>query len=357
MEWVKAYLKNSLIFKRFKATPLYRKHIYVFLFKRVWKKTLYKEAAEKFEVGKYTFGSLKDYKKALDINLVSYSEYMYQYEFYKLSNEERNEYVSRLEMRLWYERNANSILIENLFYNKSNWLNHFKEYIHRKWIALQDVSYSTFMNFLEAEKLYIVKPNEGSLGEGIYKIAGTDFTEVLFETLKKNNSIVEELVVNEPSIAAFHPASLNTIRITSLRSGEIIGSFIRFGNNGNIVDNAHAGGIFAQIDIHNGKISTDGIDTDGNTYAVHPFSHKKIKGFEIPKWTEIKNLIRLLHDKVPEAWIVGWDICINQNNEVEIIEGNHLPDVDLLQSPQKQGLRRKINKLLQEANLPRLNRL
>lgn len=48
---------------------------------------------------------------------------------------------------------------------------------------------------------------------------------------------------------------------------------------------------------------------------------------------------------MPDAPIVGWDICIDSNNNIEIIEGNHMLDVDVLQSPLKIGIRTKVKTL------------
>ena len=279
---------------------------------------------------------------------------MYQYEFWKLNDTQRNEYVSRLEMRLYYERHVPEN-IKLLFWNKERWLKYFKDYVNRSWISLSNISYNEFRNLIVPNKDYIAKPLEGSLGIGIFKFTRNEVSQSLFNKLKKENYLVEELIHNESSLAAFHLFSLNTIRITTLPDGNIIGTFIRFGNNKNLVDNAHTGGIFAKINPDTGIIETDGIDTEGHHYIIHPYSNIKFKGFEIPRWEEIKRVVREMHSKVPDAPVIGWDVCIDSKNRIEIIEGNHLPDVDVLQSPTKTGIRKKLEIQLKKAGLPSLN--
>lgn len=64
---------------------------------------------------------------------------------------------------------------------------------------------------------------EGSSEIGIFKFTLNEVSQSLFDKLKKENYLVEELIHNESSLAVFHPFSLNTTRITILTNGEIIG--------------------------------------------------------------------------------------------------------------------------------------
>lgn len=303
------------------------------------------EAKLLFALEKPQHGSFQDYKQALASHLVSYSEYMYQYEFWHLNEDERRKYISRLEMRLFYERTIPEH-IGKLFRNKVDFLRHFDSFIHRKWIITKDVTFEEFRDFVRNTDC-IAKPIEGSLGTGIFKIPRGEVDESLFKKCVAENLLIEECISNENSIAQFHKYSLNTIRLTTVsRRGEVLGTFLRVGRHGNIVDNAHAGGIFAQINPDTGEIESDGIDTDGHRYVTHPDSGVPFKGFEIPRWKEILDICRAAHSVVPEATVVGWDICIDSNNNIEIIEGNHLPDVDVLQSPLKIGIREKVESML-----------
>lgn len=351
---IKRLIKTTPLYGYLKNSSLYKRYAYI-QFKKEWYGLLLEEAEEEFKKSSIKHGSLKDYTRAFEKSLVSFSEYMYQYEFWTLTDEQREEYVSRLEMRLWYERHK-SMKVYNLFWNKINWLRYFDEFIHRKWLDVANKNYDEFITFLNPEKEYIVKPIEGSLGVGIYKIDGKDASVELYNKLCQDHYLIEELLENETTLKEFHPFSLNTIRVVTLNNGEIVGTFVRFGNNGNVVDNAHAGGIFARINPQTGIVDTDGIDTSGHLYEYHPYSHKKIRGFVIPRWDEIRHTLAKMHTLVPDAPIVGWDVCITKSGQIEIIEGNHLPDVDVLQSPAKEGIRKQLSKQLKTAGLPPLTK-
>ena len=303
----------------------------------------YIEGRQCFEKEKPQNGSWRDYKYALNKYLVSYSEYMYQYEFWHLNDIQRHEFISRLEMRLLYEKIV-PLAVRHVFWNKAAFLKKFSSFIHRRWLVAREASIDDFCDLISSSDC-IAKPIEGSLGQGIFKITkGTVDIDSLYHKCVENDLLIEECISNEESMAAFHRNSLNTIRIVTYRGGAF-GAFIRFGRHGKIIDNAHAGGIFAQIDPNTGMIESDAIDTERARFTKHPDSNVPIKGFVIPRWSELVDTCKAAHAIMPDAPVVGWDICIDSNNNIEIIEGNHMPDVDLLQSPLKIGIRTKVETL------------
>ena len=343
-----AILKTG-VFKWITQTRLYR-NIGYRRFAKERMGWIYEEAMAKFDsLGK---NDLREkYKSCFPEALVSFSEFMYQYEFWKLSKEEQREFVSRLELRLWYQRN-NPKYLHPLFWNKGNWLRRFNRFVKRRWIDLDQLSYADFLKWVSGGKEFIAKPSEGSLGAGIFKFTPTEISREWFDELREQKYIIEDCVYNVDSIGSFHPQSLNTIRVTTIgASGDILGSFFRVGKGGNIIDNAHAGGIFITVNPETGCLIGDGIDTDGNSYSCHPDTGKKFNGFCLPYWDDIVRLVKELHSEVPDAPIIGWDIAVTSNG-IDVIEGNHLPDFDVLQSPQKIGIRAKVNNMLKKGGFP-----
>lgn len=348
---IKEKIRQNRFFPLVRKNPLYKWRV-----KLVWhrhrKKLLMNEAKEAF-AHTAPHGTFSDYRAALKKNLVSYSEYMHQYEFWHLNEDERSKYVSRLEMRFWYQEVVPEY-IHQQFWNKAIWLETNRQYIQRKWYNLAEMPIEDIKSRLDESKYYILKPTEGCLGEGIRKIKGAEFGNSLFDSISSRDYILEECVVNIPEIAAFHPQSLNTIRVVTIgRNAEVLGAFLRVGRGGNVVDNAHAGGIFCTVDVETGRIISRGLDTDGNYYERHPDSDKEFMGFQIPRWVEIKALLKEMHSLTPDAPVVGWDVALTPDG-IEVIEANHLPDMDVMQSPLKIGIRERLNGILSRAGLPRL---
>ncbi len=313
------------------------------------KKKLLAEAKQEFEKNP-SLGNINDYELALKIHLVSYSEYAHQYDFFNKTEEEREEYVSRLRMRYFYMRYCPGV-VRPLFRNKYRFLKTFDKYIHRKWIYVPKASYDEFVQLITNYDC-IVKPHSGSLGNGVFKIwkNNTKDYQKLFDYCLKNEMLVEQCIESCEELKAFHPESLNTIRVVTVSNrekAEVFGSFIRMGVGNSVVDNAHAGGVFAQINVKDGIIESDGINTNGQRFVCHPDSKIKIKGFKIPQWKHICNTCCEVA-KLTDNPITGWDVVINNRGEIEFVEGNHSPDFDVMQSPLQIGVKKRIYALIKE---------
>lgn len=298
-----------------------------------------------------SFGSFDDYSQALDKHWVSYHEYSQQYEFFKKTEEERDEFVSLLKMAYFYWRYAPSSE-KPLFRNKQEFLSFFKEYIHREWLFSPDVSFEVFERFLSNYDC-IVKPSDEKCGHGIFKVYKGDCMNdrrSLYESCVKNKMLVEECIDQCGEIKAFHPQSLNTIRVVTVSNkekAEVFGAVIRIGVGDSVVDNARSGGVYAQINVENGIIESDAIDIKGNRFEYHPDSGIVFKGFRIPQWDRILETC-CEAAKTTTNILTGWDVVINNKGEVEFVEGNNGPGFVIMQTPLKRGVKKRLFGLIKE---------
>lgn len=295
----------------------------------------------------------KQYISSLKYYRISPSEYFRQYGFDKLSKPERAEYITRSEMQKVYRALVNPE-IRKSFYNKVLYLTTFASVIKRRWIlADRNANKDALVELLSSVDT-IVKPIEGSLGSGIYRIKRDSIVDPISvaDELMREGVLVEECITAIDEIQSYHPSSLNTIRVMTFSNSsksEVIGAFIRFGCHGSVVDNAHAGGVFATIDIKTGEVISNGLDTDGKEYINHPDTNKPIKGFIIPNWELVVNTCLRATKILSGLKFAGWDCVVLPHGEgIDIIEGNHGPDVDVMQSPLKKGIRSLISSKLME---------
>ena len=102
---------------------------------------------------------------------------------------------------------------------------------------------------------------DGSKGDGVAihdkEGDGRDTRELFEELLRGKPLIIEELVVQDPRMAAFHPSSVNTMRVMTWYDGgemTILYALVRMGRGGSVIDNASAGGVIAAVDRESGTI-------------------------------------------------------------------------------------------------------
>ena len=160
MKWqeIKITIRNSFLFQCYQEW-LIRKHE---------RQRFLVETRKHFENEKNLKGSFSDYKHDCRIYRVDYSEYMYQYEFWALTERQKKCFVSRAEMQSVYRKMVNPEIRRTL-YNKALFLQKYSPYIHRKWVVVRESSFEQFLKMIGSFDC-IAKPIEGSLGNGIFKI-------------------------------------------------------------------------------------------------------------------------------------------------------------------------------------------
>ena len=282
---------------------------------------------------------------------VSQSEYMI-FGFYNLSTGEQKKYLTDVEAtRLMRPYNNDS---EPYLKSKATFLKNFTRFIHRGWLYVPKASYEEFCDFLHKYRTIALKPQYSSWGIGFFKLTEEEFAskedpKEFYQKLCEGRYLAEEFVQSCKELAAFHPSSLNTLRVITFRNGdrfEVFGGGLRVGNNGLCVDNAHGGGIFCEIDPKTGIINTDGIDECANTYIAHPMTGMQFRGVQIPFWEEICALCKEASQALPCLRVVGWDVAILSDGRLELIEGNHSPGMNIVQAPAKHGVHDKFESML-----------
>ncbi len=324
--------------------------LYAELNVRLSKRRLLALAKKEFDK-ESSLGNFEDYKLALERHWVSYNEYAYQYEFHKKNEEERNEYVSRLRMAYFYWRYT-PVSAKAVFRNKTKFLRTFGKYVHRKWIYAPEVSFEEFTQFVSNYDC-IVKPSDGKLGRGIFKLYKEDDNkdyQKLYDYCAKDRMLVEQCIESCKELKAFHPKSLNTIRVVTIANKDkacVLSGVFRTGVGDSVIDNSHKGGISVQINVEMGIVETDGANTNGDRFTCHPDSRITFNGFRIPEWDAIVETC-CEAAKMNSNPITGWDVVLNNKGEVEFVEANYGPDMDMMQTRYKAGAKKRIYALIKE---------
>ncbi|MDL2287767.1 hypothetical protein LJC32_00100 [Oscillospiraceae bacterium OttesenSCG-928-F05] len=225
-----------------------------------------------------------------------------------------------------------------VFEKKNLFLKKFSPFIGREYLDLSDADFSAFVAFAKKHSLFIAKPPDGTHGDGVEKIDCTDenIYPALYERLRANGqTLLEEVVVQHPDLAAIYPGSVNTIRVVSLVRGgksHIVFAYFRIGNGGKHVDNFNNGGMVVPVDVTTGVIRAPAVDKVGHIFAAHPATGAPIEGAAIPLWQACRDLVAAASLVISDVRYVGWDVAVTPAGPV-LIEGNHFPGHDIYQLP------------------------
>ncbi len=230
--------------------------------------------------------------------------------------------------RALYEK-FNSAEAHEILCDKFSSYEFFKPFYRREIEIIRDGNdVDAYLKFCEKHSKFLLKPLRLNCGQGIQIVERSKSVPSFEELLVSypESVLLEELIDPAESLAQFHPASVNTLRINTVNYGdsiEVKWPCLRVGRGGSIVDNAGAGGIFGAIDPLTGKIISAS-DEFHHTFDVHPDTGIPFAGFEVPLWNEACEMAKQLAGMIPHCHFVGWDFALTDEGWV-LVEGNWGP--------------------------------
>lgn len=268
----------------------------------------------------------------------SYKDY-YKFKLYDKSPDIQREFLTlEISEKLAQKYNKDPEKLK-ILRRKDLFAKEFSDLFNRKWFLNRNLSFDEFVEKTRDVDSLICKPIAATQGKGVKKIyCSDDISEQksIYEDLisDRKKLICEECIIQHPEIAAFNPTSVNTIRVLTIvdkgACHHIYAGF-RMGR-GKIVDNFHAGGIIATIDVKTGITCTDAVDLDGKHYSFHPISELPISDFQIPHWDRVLKVTEEAALRLEGVELVGWDIAVTETG-ICLIEGNSQASYAIIQLP------------------------
>ncbi len=265
------------------------------------------------------------------------------YGFYFKRNPERRKYINQQKRRRIVHA-CNDPEKSLVFSDKAAFAKVFRDYIGRDILDMNHATWEEFQAYTAKHDRMFIKPIDGTYGKGTEILScgeGVD-NKALYEKLRTQNVLAEEVIVQHPHLAAYNESSLNSLRVVTILDADdvphiIRGATVRMGRKGKVADNFHHGGICAQIDIETGLISTTAIDRQGVRQVLHPDSGLPVVGFRIPCWERVCERVKQAALVCPEVRYVGWDVAVTADGGVVLVEGNDRADPDVSQMSDNVG--------------------
>lgn len=167
-------------------------------------------------------------------------------------------------------------------------------------------------------------------------VARSKFLDYLCGKAKRSIIVQPKLSVHH-DLAEVALDALPTIRLITFTNEdgepEIVAAAMRMPRHQHaIVDNSHAGGIAAAINLEEGTLGqwTSFAFDETHGHDTHPVTGAAIAGRKIPDWHDVVNLTHRAHRAFAPRALVGWDICITDQGPI-LVEGNAQPGDDPIQ--------------------------
>ncbi|MCX7302928.1 MAG: hypothetical protein NTV73_01130 [Hyphomicrobiales bacterium] len=190
-----------------------------------------------------------------------------------------------------------------------------------------------FLSGFEGEA-FIIKGSRTDGGAGVrlleivnrtVMVGGKECQIADLEAMYGTDFLVQERILQHEDMARLHPASVNTIRVITLRWRDTIVvpmSIARFGIGDSLNDNLATGGLACGIDA-DGRLMDRAYDIRGNVYSEHPTSGYRFSGrMTVPSHDRVCAFARDLHRQMFHFDIVSWDIAVGQDGEPVFVEVN-----------------------------------
>lgn len=206
--------------------------------------------------------------------------------------------------------------------------------------ARVDVDDAALGEILGGVDKLIVKPSvEGSSGVGVRCFERKDGKWLLYggneelcldylETNYGRDFIIQEFLEQHEAINHFCRTSVNTLRLTLYRSVtddacHVPSAIIRIGNDGSVVDNAHAGGCYAGINVADGTLKHEVLDQYGRRRTKFNGVDFTVQQRIPPElWAEVVRFAKSVGKCVPHHRLLALDLMIDKEGRPRLVEFN-----------------------------------
>ncbi len=186
-----------------------------------------------------------------------------------------------------------------------------------------DASDAFSLLFSEGDTV-IFKSNDSSQGKGVRFYTES---ECSFESIKGKNGVFQRVIKQHDFFNNIFPYPGATIRITTALDDNgkatVRAAYVRLGRSKDESKHVQSkSAVKVAIDIDSGKLFSTGYLADWSSTKSHPDTNVTFEGLMVPAFKNACMEVENLHSNYPFVQSIGWDVSINDKEEVEIMEWN-----------------------------------
>ena len=142
---------------------------------------------------------------------------------------------------------------------------------------------------------------------------------------KNGNGVIQPFINQHEFFNQFSQGAVATLRLTTVidtnGQASLRAALLRLGKTKqtHVISKDQ---VLVAIDVATGKFSDIGYSSSFNSMSAHPDTNTTFKDKTIPYFDQCVNLVLELQNKMPMIKLIGWDLVIDNKNEVVIMEWN-----------------------------------
>ncbi len=194
------------------------------------------------------------------------------------------------------------------------------------WVALDGtlVASEDIDDFVFSDEPSVVAKFDGSLqGLGVHVLRRGE--DSLLDLTGRGDFVIQRFIRQAPFFARFLPDNVAAMRITTVRTPDRAAHtrahYVKFGRAGQRSYTSERGVVAPIVDAE-GTLGDIGCDYDWVPLDRHPDSGEAFAGAVVPSFAAACRAVESLHDRVPQVEVIGWDVVIDDDGEIQIMEWN-----------------------------------
>ncbi len=176
--------------------------------------------------------------------------------------------------------------------------------------------------FAECDSL-VFKVDDSLQGKGIFFFDRRTFDLEKVKAL--GNGVFQKKIAQHETLARFAPGSVATLRVTTAVNDAGIASmrscYLRLGRIADTHVQATSN-LRVSVDCATGELAEEGYLTNWTVIRAHPDSNIPFAGARIPAFADCLRTVLQHHAKVPYVRCVGWDVAVDEEGGVKLMEWN-----------------------------------
>jgi hypothetical protein len=176
--------------------------------------------------------------------------------------------------------------------------------------------------FRQSERV-VFKLDGSRRGNGVFFFDKKNFDHGIIKSL--GNGVIQKFIIQHSLFNAFASKSVATLRFTTVVDDlgriSVRACFLRLGRAQDThVQTDHE--ICVPVNLATGELCREGYMSDWGATQEHPDSGVRFSGVRIPAFERCVATVLALHKKIPFARCVGWDITVDADEKVQVMEWN-----------------------------------